>query len=70
LLFGLIAWIIAKSVMPRAHDDFLDIVLGIIGSIIAARLPTCFRLRQPDDFIPPEIIFSTLGAILPSSTFA
>ena len=68
IVVGLIAGIIAKSVMHVHMTIFWTIVLGIIGSIIGGAVTHLFS-PPTGRFHPAGIIFSTLGAIL-SSTFA
>ena len=45
IVVGLIAGVIAKSVMHVHMTSFWTIVLGIIGSIIGGAVTTCFRPR-------------------------
>jgi hypothetical protein len=47
ILIGLISGVIVKS--------------GIIESIIGGGVSQCFRARQTNDIILPDLIFSTLG---------
>jgi uncharacterized membrane protein YeaQ/YmgE (transglycosylase-associated protein family) len=63
ILVGLIAGIIAKSVMHVHMTIFWTIVLGIIGSIIGGAVTHLFS-PPTGRFHPAGIIFSTLGAIL------
>ena len=63
IVVGLIAGLIAKSVLHVHMTIFWTIVLGIIGSIIGGALPTCFR-RRPDDFMPPVSSFQLGGSVL------
>jgi uncharacterized membrane protein YeaQ/YmgE (transglycosylase-associated protein family) len=61
---GLIAGIIAKSVMHAHLTIFWTIVLGIIGSIIGGAVTHMFVPPRDQRFHPAGLIFSTLGAIL------
>jgi uncharacterized membrane protein YeaQ/YmgE (transglycosylase-associated protein family) len=64
IVVGLIAGIIAKSVMHVHMTIFWTIVLGIIGSIIGGAVTHIFSHPTNERFHPAGIIFSTLGAIL------
>jgi uncharacterized membrane protein YeaQ/YmgE (transglycosylase-associated protein family) len=63
IIVGLIAGIIAKSVLHVHMTIFWTIVLGIIGSIIGGAVTHLFS-PPSGRFHPAGIIFSTLGAIL------
>ena len=63
IVVGLIAGVIAKSVMHVHMTIFWTIVLGIIGSIIGGAVTHLFS-PPTGRFHPAGIIFSTLGAIL------
>ena len=63
IVVGLIAGVIAKSVMHVHMTIFWTIVLGIIGSIIGGAVTHMFS-PPTGRFHPAGIIFSTLGAIL------
>jgi uncharacterized membrane protein YeaQ/YmgE (transglycosylase-associated protein family) len=63
ILVGLIAGVIAKSVMHVHMTIFWTIVLGIIGGIIGGAVTHLFS-PPTGRFHPAGIIFSTLGAIL------
>jgi uncharacterized membrane protein YeaQ/YmgE (transglycosylase-associated protein family) len=64
ILVGLIAGIIAKSVMHAHMTIFWTIVLGIIGSIIGGAVTHMFSRPTNERYHPAGLIFSTLGAIL------
>jgi uncharacterized membrane protein YeaQ/YmgE (transglycosylase-associated protein family) len=64
IIVGLIAGIIAKSVLHVHMTIFWTIVLGIIGSIIGGAVTHLFSPSTTGRFHPAGIIFSTLGAIL------
>jgi len=63
IVVGLIAGVIAKSVLHVHMTIFWTIVLGIIGSIIGGAVTHMFS-PPSGRFHPAGIIFSTLGAIL------
>jgi uncharacterized membrane protein YeaQ/YmgE (transglycosylase-associated protein family) len=64
IIVGLIAGLIAKSVMHVHMTIFWTIVLGIIGSIIGGAVTHLFSHPGNGRFHPAGLIFSTLGAIL------
>jgi uncharacterized membrane protein YeaQ/YmgE (transglycosylase-associated protein family) len=64
LIVGLIAGVIAKSVMHVHMTIFWTIVLGIIGSIIGGAVTHMFSRPGNERYHPAGLIFSTLGAIL------
>jgi uncharacterized membrane protein YeaQ/YmgE (transglycosylase-associated protein family) len=64
LLIGLIAGIIAKSVMHMHMTIFWTTVLGIIGSIIGGAVTHLLLRSKNERYHPAGLIFSTLGAIL------
>jgi len=66
IVVGLIAGVIAKSVMHVHMTMFWTIVLGIIGSIIGGAVTHMFSHPTNERFHPAGLIFSTLGAILGS----
>jgi uncharacterized membrane protein YeaQ/YmgE (transglycosylase-associated protein family) len=64
ILVGLVAGLIAKSVMHVHLAIFWTIILGIVGSIIGGAVTHLFSRPTSERFHPAGIIFSTLGAIL------
>jgi uncharacterized membrane protein YeaQ/YmgE (transglycosylase-associated protein family) len=64
ILVGLIAGVIAKSVMHVHMTIFWTIVLGIIGSIIGGSVTHMFAPPTNQRFHPAGLLLSTLGAIL------
>jgi uncharacterized membrane protein YeaQ/YmgE (transglycosylase-associated protein family) len=64
ILIGLIAGVIAKSVMHVNITIFWTIVLGIIGSIIGGGVTHMFSRPTNERYHPAGLILSTLGAIL------
>ena len=65
IIVGLIAGLVAKSVM-HMHMSFLwTIVLGIVGSIVGGLIThVIFRPKPGAPFHPAGIIMSIIGAIL------
>jgi uncharacterized membrane protein YeaQ/YmgE (transglycosylase-associated protein family) len=65
LIVGLIAGVVAKSVMHMHLTLVWTIILGIIGSLVGGCVTHMFsRPREGAQFHPAGIIFSILGAIL------
>ena len=64
ILIGLIAAVIAKSVMHVHLTLLWTTVLGIIGSIIGGAVTHMFAPPRDARIHPAGLIFSTLGAIL------
>src|SRR4029453_9735554 len=64
IIVGLIAGIIAKSVMHVHMTLFWTVVLGIIGSIIGGAVTHMFSRPITGRFHPAGLIFSTLGLFL------
>jgi uncharacterized membrane protein YeaQ/YmgE (transglycosylase-associated protein family) len=64
VLIGLIAGVIAKSVMHVHIAIFWTIVLGIIGSILGGGVSHMFSRPTNERYHPAGLVFSTLGAML------
>ena len=64
ILVGLIAGVIAKSVMHVHMLLIWTIVLGIIGGILGGAVTHLFAPPTSERFHPAGLILSTLGAIL------
>jgi len=64
ILVGLIAGVIAKSVMHVHMTIFWTVVLGIIGSIIGGAVTHMFARPANERYHPAGLIFFHLGAIL------
>jgi uncharacterized membrane protein YeaQ/YmgE (transglycosylase-associated protein family) len=65
ILVGLVAGVIAKSIMHVHLALLWTIVLGIIGSIVGGAVTHMFsRPREGAPFHPAGLIFSVLGSIL------
>ena len=64
ILVGLIAGVIAKSVMHVHMLLIWTIVLGIIGGILGGAVTHLFAPPTSERFHPAGLIFSTLGAIV------
>jgi uncharacterized membrane protein YeaQ/YmgE (transglycosylase-associated protein family) len=65
ILIGLVAGVIAKSIMHVHLALMWTIVLGIIGSVVGGAVTHIFsRPREGVPFHPAGLIFSVLGSIL------
>jgi uncharacterized membrane protein YeaQ/YmgE (transglycosylase-associated protein family) len=64
IVVGLIAGIIAKSVLHVHMLLIWTIVLGVIGSILGGAVTHLFVTPTNERFHPAGLIVSTLGAIL------
>jgi len=64
VLIGLIAGVIAKSVMHVHMTIFWTTVLGVIGSIFGGGVSHMLWHPTNERYHPAGLIFSTLGAIL------
>jgi len=64
VLIGLLAGVIAKSVMHVHMTMFWTAVLGIVGSIIGGAVTHLLWRARNERYHPAGVIFSTLGAIL------
>jgi uncharacterized membrane protein YeaQ/YmgE (transglycosylase-associated protein family) len=64
ILVGLLAGVIAKSVMHVHMTIFWTIVLGLIGSLLGGALTHMFARPTNPRFHPAGIIVSILGALL------
>jgi uncharacterized membrane protein YeaQ/YmgE (transglycosylase-associated protein family) len=64
VLVGLIAGVIAKSVMHAHITMSWTIVLGILGSVIGGAVTHMLSRPKDDRYHPAGLVFSTLGAIL------
>jgi uncharacterized membrane protein YeaQ/YmgE (transglycosylase-associated protein family) len=65
ILIGLVAGVIAKSIMHVHLALIWTIVLGIIGSILGGAVTHMFsRPREGVRFHPAGLIFSVLGSLL------
>ena len=64
ILVGLIAGVIAKSVMHVHMLLIWTIVLGIIGGILGGAVTHLFKPPTSERFHPAGLILSTLGAII------
>jgi uncharacterized membrane protein YeaQ/YmgE (transglycosylase-associated protein family) len=64
IVVGLIAGVVAKSVLHVHMLLLWTIVLGIIGGLLGGAITHLFAPPTSERFHPAGIILSTLGAIL------
>ncbi|WP_226020060.1 GlsB/YeaQ/YmgE family stress response membrane protein [Serratia symbiotica] len=66
IIFGLIAGILAKWIMPgREKSGFiLTIVLGIIGAVVGGYISTIFGFGKVDGFNFGSFMVAVIGAIV------
>ena len=64
VFIGLIAGVIAKSVMHEHLTIIWTIALGIVGSILGGGVTHMISRSKNARYHPAGLIFSTLGAIL------
>ena len=64
VLVGLIAGVVAKSVMHVHMTIFWTVVLGILGSVVGGALTHVFSRPTNERYHPAGLVFSTVGAIL------
>jgi uncharacterized membrane protein YeaQ/YmgE (transglycosylase-associated protein family) len=65
VIVGLVAGLVAKSVLHMHIALVWTVVLGIVGSLVAGFLShAIFRPRAGAPFHPAGILFSIIGAIL------
>jgi uncharacterized membrane protein YeaQ/YmgE (transglycosylase-associated protein family) len=65
ILIGLVAGVIAKSLMHVHLALIATIVLGMIGSVVGGAVTHLFlRPRQGAPFHPAGLVFSVVGSLL------
>lgn len=66
VLFGLLAGIIARCIMPgKEHMGiFMTIILGIIGALIGGVVSTALGFGKVDGFNIYSIAIATVGSII------
>ncbi|MFB6325566.1 hypothetical protein HA42_03470 [Pantoea deleyi] len=66
VLFGLLAGVIARCIMPGKENMgiFMTIVLGIIGALIGGAVSTALGFGQVSGFNIFSIAIATVGAII------
>ncbi|PWC12826.1 GlsB/YeaQ/YmgE family stress response membrane protein [Brenneria roseae subsp. americana] len=66
VIFGLIAGILAKWIMPGRDGGgfFLTIVLGIVGAVVGGYISTFFGFGRVDGFNFGSFVVAVIGAIV------
>ncbi|MFV9998340.1 MAG: GlsB/YeaQ/YmgE family stress response membrane protein [Arsenophonus endosymbiont of Dermacentor nuttalli] len=66
VIFGLIAGIIAKWVIPGAYNMgiIMTIILGIVGAVVGGYISTFFGKGKVDGFNLSSFIVAVIGAIV------
>lgn len=66
IVFGLIAGIIAKWIMPGKENVgvIVTIILGIVGAVVGGYISTLFGFGKVDGFNFGSFVVAVIGAIL------
>ena len=66
IIFGLIAGILAKWIMPGKDGGgfFMTIILGIVGAVVGGRISTFFGYGKVDGFNFGSFVVAVIGAIV------
>ncbi|EHG8285129.1 GlsB/YeaQ/YmgE family stress response membrane protein [Klebsiella oxytoca] len=66
IVFGLIAGIIAKWIMPGKENIgvIVTIILGIVGAVVGGYISTLFGFGKVDGFNFGSFVVAVIGAIL------
>jgi uncharacterized membrane protein YeaQ/YmgE (transglycosylase-associated protein family) len=66
IIFGLVAGIIAKWIMPGKENVgfFITIALGIVGAIVGGYISTFFGFGKVDGFNLGSFVVAVIGAIV------
>jgi len=66
IIFGLIAGIIAKWIMPGKENVgiIVTIILGIVGAVIGGYISTFFGFGKVDGFNFGSFVVAVIGAIV------
>lgn len=66
IIFGLIAGIIAKSIMPGKENVgiIVTIILGIVGAVVGGYISTFFGFGKVDGFNFGSFVVAVIGAIV------
>lgn len=66
VIFGLIAGVIAKWIMPGKDSSglFITIVLGIIGAVVGGWISTLFGFGKVDGFNLGSFAIAILGSVV------
>jgi uncharacterized membrane protein YeaQ/YmgE (transglycosylase-associated protein family) len=66
IIFGLIAGILAKWIMPGKDGGgfFMTILLGIVGAVVGGWISTLFGFGKVDGFNFGSFVVAVIGAIV------
>lgn len=66
VIFGLIAGILAKWIMPGAYQIgfVMTIILGIVGAVVGGYISTFFGKGKVDGFNFGSFVVAVIGAIV------
>ncbi|AUT96620.1 GlsB/YeaQ/YmgE family stress response membrane protein [Citrobacter freundii] len=66
IIFGLIAGIIAKWIMPGKENVgiIVTIILGIVGAVVGGYISTFFGFGKVDGFNLGSFVVAVIGAIV------
>lgn len=66
ILFGLIAGIIAKVIMPGSNGGgfIMTILLGIVGAVVGGFISTLFGMGKVDGFNLGSFAVAVIGALV------
>ncbi|PAS88260.1 GlsB/YeaQ/YmgE family stress response membrane protein [Escherichia coli] len=70
IIFGLIAGILAKWIMPGKDGGgfFMTILLGIVGAVVGGWISTLFGFGKVDGFNFGSFVVAVIGAIVGSDS--
>lgn len=68
IIFGLIAGIVAKWIMPGDGEDnsgcIVTIILGIVGAVVGGWISTFFGYGKVDGFNFGSLVVAVIGAVV------
>ncbi|AJI96286.1 GlsB/YeaQ/YmgE family stress response membrane protein [Yersinia ruckeri] len=66
IIFGLIAGILAKWIMPGNDGGgfFMTIILGVVGALVGGYISTFFGMGKVDGFNIGSFIVAVIGALV------
>ncbi len=66
VIFGLIAGILAKWIMPGKDGGgfFMTIILGVVGAVVGGWISTFFGFGKVDGFNFGSFVVAVIGAIM------
>ncbi|MDC9592526.1 GlsB/YeaQ/YmgE family stress response membrane protein [Xenorhabdus sp. IM139775] len=66
IIFGLIAGILAKWIMPGNNSSgiIMTVILGIVGAVVGGYISTFFGMGKVDGFNLGSFVIAVIGAII------